>query len=371
MLPYTILLKRFQFWGLYPFPHNKYNSLHFDVVIVRVDAIGDYIIWHDTLKVYKERFNGKRILFICADLVCPLAEKEDFFSEIWGFNRKLILEDRRYMYTFLKKVASVSANLVINPLWSRHPIGDVIIKTIYSGKKIGMVGNCCHDLMWRWYNTYYDELFPNPDTISELKAVEYFTQKGISPDYKYGHNPIKMTDDNPPIHTKYIVISISASDKYRIWSLQKFSEIINIIPSEYSIVLSGAGEDDLKRAKIIISHVEHNERIINMVDKTDLSKLISLIGHSSFVIGNDSAAVHIAAATHVPSVCILVGAHYNRFIPYPPSFPFPQYSPRVVHSGMECFGCNYHCRWPKIDSYECLNRITVDMVRNEVKKLIR
>ena len=320
MIPYTLLLKRFQLWGLLYRTRKVNRTLKFDAVIVRVDAIGDYIIWRDVLKAYKNHFQGKKVLLICADIVQPLAEQESFFSEIWSFNRKQILEDHRYLNAFLKKVTNISSDIVINPLWSRHPVGDVFVKSIQARKKIGMVGNCSHDLLWKWYNRYYTRLIDNPDTTSELIAIEYYTQNVISSDYQYGRNPVIVSTDSCNINGKYVVVAISASDKYKVWPISNFISVIERLPSEYIVVLSGAGQDDVIRAEKIIRNVNCRERVINMINKTNLPQLVSLIGNASLVIGNDSAAVHIAAATRIPSVCALHGAHFGRFLPYPKTY---------------------------------------------------
>ena len=229
-----------------------------------------------------------------------------------------------------------------------------------------MIGNCNHDILWKWYNRYYTRLIDNPDTMSELIAIEYFTQKVISSDYQYGRNPVIVSTDSRLIDGEYVVVAISASDKYKIWPIENYVAVIDRLPSEYTIVLSGAGQDDLIRSEKITRNVYCKERIINMINKTNLQQLVSLIGHASLVIGNDSAAVHIAAATRVPSVCALHGAHYGRFLPYPHTCIPSQFNPRVVYNKMDCYGCGYHCIKPKTDAYECLKRITVEMVLSEI-----
>lgn len=370
MIPYTLLLKRFQLWGLLHRTKKVNRTLKFDAVIIRVDAIGDYIIWRDSFKAYENHFHEKKVLLICADIVQPLAEQESLFSEIWSFNRKQILEDHSYLNSFLKKVTSISSDIVINPLWSRHPVGDVIVKSIQAPKKIGMVGNCSHDLLWKWYNRYYTRLIDNPDTTSELTAVEYYTQNVISSDYQYGNNSLDVSTGSCIICGKYIVVAISASDKYKVWPINNFVAVIDSLPSEYTIVLSGAGQDDVIRAEEIIRDVKINKHIINMINKTNLPQLVSLIGHASLVIGNDSAAVHIAAATRIPSVCILHGAHFGRFLPYPETHIPLQFNPKVVYYRMDCYGCGYHCVKRKSVAYECLNRVTVGMVCHEIGSVI-
>ena len=165
------------------------------------------------------------------------------------------------------------------------------------------------------------------------------------------------------------MVSFSTSTVKKNWPIERFSEVIDIIPSKYKIVLTGAGAYDESCAEKIIDLVANPERIMNYVGKTTIPEMVSIISKASFLLGNDSAAVHIASATNVPSVAILSGTHYERFLPYPINVNL-KYSPRVVINKMGCFNCEYNCIFPDEEPFECIKRITVDKVALEVKKLI-
>ena len=131
----------------------------------------------------------------------------------------------------------------------------------------------------------------------------------------------------------------------------------------------GAGAYDEVCAKKILEQVNSPDRITNYVGKTTIPEMVSIISKASFVLGNDSAAVHIASATNVPSIAILSGTHYKRFLPYPSNVNL-KYSPRVVINKMNCFNCDYHCIFPDEEPFECIKRISVEAVEEEVRKMI-
>ena len=79
-------LSHFIAWIISFFPSER--NLRYDLVIVRVDALGDYVIWHDAISAYKERFKNKRVLLVCADIVSPLAKQESFFTDVYFFSRE-------------------------------------------------------------------------------------------------------------------------------------------------------------------------------------------------------------------------------------------------------------------------------------------
>lgn len=364
-----IRFRSYQLFGVttLALPHQR--KAHYDVIVVRVDAIGDFILWRDSLDAYRKMLEGKRSLLICADLVRPLAEQEGVFSDIWSFNRKKFEFDFSYFRKQLRYLRQLSADSVIYPNWERHRMGDLMVHAIQAPVKIGMAGKEKRYIESRYYDRQYTTRVPNPETTSELLAIEWFTRKVVSADYRYGARPL-IPAEPQQIDGRYAVFALSASDSRRVWSAEHFAEVIDTIPDSYRIVLAGAGKEDIGRAEVIQNRARNKNRIVNLINRTSLTELVSVIAHSQFVIGNDSAAVHIAAATRVPSVCILPGAHYNRFVPYPQNTLIPEaFLPRPVYHKMDCFGCAYHCIYPVKERYECLRQVSVEDVVNKMKEL--
>ena len=60
---------------------------------------------------------------------------------------------------------------------------------------------------------------------------------------------------------------------------------------------------------------------VNLIGKTGLPELVTLIRHAQLVIGNDSGAMHIAAALEIPVLAVFGPTPANRYGPYPPSRP--------------------------------------------------
>lgn len=347
---------------------HKKKIKHYDLVIVRCDALGDYIIWLDALSAYKKKYEGKRVLLICADLVKPLAELDTFFTEILAFNRVKAQSDYSSFFLLLIHLAEISTDELVFPCWQRHRIGDMIISMIQSKIKIGMTARGRQDFMGHFFDKQYSYLVEYSDTVNEIDSIEYFTKTIISINYKYGYSKLSIPEvKDCIIPNKYVVFAISASTEQKTWPVERFVEVLNMMPDDMTIVITGYGDDDLKKATCLSTCCHKNVQPLNLVNKTTVPCLVSIISNASLVLGNDSAAIHIAAATHVPSVCILHGAEYGRFLPYPASYPFPQFSPYPVCSKMDCYGCGYKCNNIKGNIYACLDAISVETVSNVIK----
>ena len=83
------------------------------------------------------------------------------------------------------------------------------------------------------------------------------------------------------------------------------------------------------------------------------------------------AGIHIAAAVKTPSVCILGGGHFGRFLPYPKNL-LGQCEQIVVYKKMDCYGCNWNCVYTKRrnEVVPCVQQIDVDMVIKAVHELL-
>jgi len=104
---------------------------------------------------------------------------------------------------------------------------------------------------------------------------------------------------------------------------------------------------------------------------TRLGELPELLKYAKFVVSSETSAVYIAAAVETPVICVLGGAYFGRFLPYPESAG-QKIVLKTVSYPMSCFGCNADCVY-ELDKNEpapCISNISVDAVWQEVEKII-
>jgi ADP-heptose:LPS heptosyltransferase len=111
--------------------------------------------------------------------------------------------------------------------------------------------------------------------------------------------------------------------------------------------------------------------VLNLAGKTTLIDLAELIRAAKLLIGNESGAVHLAAAVGTPSVSIVGGGHYGRFIPYDIAADDECVAPIPVIHRMECYGCNWKCIFPIVPGQPtpCVSRITVQHALTETESI--
>lgn len=355
------------------------QKFHYDLVIVRFDRIGDFVIGMDILRGVLKAYRGKRILYVCRSFTSEIAEKSRLFTDvvtIKEFNSCDYTYNFRYHFKFAERFKKYSAELVINPTWSRIEPSDLVVHWIRSSKKYGCLGQGIGRPCAGTNDTYYTKLIGQPPFDSEFHYAQYFINNTIDPKFQAGLPQLDIIykSEQPIVEGMYSLIGISASYEKRIWPMERMAAVIDVIPEEYNIVLMGYGDKDLERSARIISLVKKPQRIINMVNKTSMWDMFNLISNAQFVIGMDSSPVHIAAAARVRSVCIAPGAYYKRFVPYPKELGEVIYHPRtIVSDNQKCFHCAYSCSRPEMNEMEalpCLMEISVERVKKEVIKLL-
>ena len=364
---------------------------YYDLVIVRSDAIGDFVLWLDCIRAYRRKYINKKVLLICPVCDKEIALKVDFFSEVITYNHKQIICNIKYYNTVKKKIVHIGSDQLIMPSRTHQFGADLICSLINSKKKITTapkVEIATYTLVDRivsklidlgivgFLKSFFTDFvtLPQNGIISDFEDNRFFTNNVIDDSYESRLTDLSFIykDYSPLINDSYCLISLSSSNILKNWPNERVSEIIKIIPPVYTVVLSGYGDDDMLKAQYLIKNNIRNHKLINTVNKTSITDLICLISKASFVLGNDSAAIHIAAACHVPSICYTHGAHFGRYVPYPKTLPEKQYHPHCVFVKMDCYGCGYRCNkeFNPNQPFYCLRQVSVEMVKNELEILL-
>jgi ADP-heptose:LPS heptosyltransferase len=105
------------------------------VLLIRQDAIGDFILWLDTAKEYRKYFppENYKIVLIGNALWCDLAKELPFWDEVLPINIKAFKTLSRYRWNILRKVLCFGAamsKLKILSDWKKHIIHRYFQKSL-------------------------------------------------------------------------------------------------------------------------------------------------------------------------------------------------------------------------------------------------
>ncbi|WP_428826920.1 glycosyltransferase family 9 protein [Azonexus sp. IMCC34842] len=339
------------------------------VLVVRVDNIGDFILWLGAAEHLKRHFAQKRLTLAANQVFAELAEKCGYFEKVIPIDIQRLDHDRLYRFRTLRQVRQVHASIAIQSTYSRvFSTGDALIRASGAPQRIGSASDLSNisasqrNISDRWYT----RLVPaESHRMTEIERHCEFLHglgvENVTPALTQ-LGPVAVFPSWFRTTPRYLVIFPGASSTAKIWPASSYGAIARAIHKAYGwrLIVCGATTD----YNLAVQVIEHSkvEGALNLCGKTSLPELVEIIRGASLLIGNDTSAAHIAPAVGTPSVCLLGGGHFGRFMPYPPTIA--GHKPIAVYHEMPCFNCNWQCHLPHaIDApVPCISMIHVDSV---------
>lgn len=353
-------------------PENKEGLL-----IIRLDAIGDFIIWLDAAKEFRRCFPDKRITLLANASWAELARLFDYWDEVIPVSLKDLINKPLYRWGILRRVRRAGCDVVVQSQFSRVFLaGDSIVHASGARERIGSVGDMANIKPYQKHisDRWYTRLLPSDkNPMMELARNAEFISALIGKPVEPALSSIPKLLDLPQAlipGKHYFIVFPGASTIIRQWPVKKFAEVIGAIAELYGWLPVLCGAPSEKALCMDVAAVAATP-CIDYSGKTTLPELVEVIRNARLLVGNETSAVHIAAAVGTPSVCILGGGHYGRFMPYPESLAGAKPIP-VTHQ-MDCFNCNWRCVHTenREEPYSCVASVSVEDVLASVKSVLQ
>lgn len=348
------------------------------VLILRKDTLGDYVLFYPTLALYRKKYSDAEITLVISSLFKDLAPLLSDFENIIWFDAKRYSTSYLYRRKFLLDLRRKGFNIAIQPTFSREPMGDFMIMITGAHERIGVDGDCTASTEdeKRRNNTIYTKLVTISNSIiteldkniaiAEKIAGEHVHVVFPTVDYELfqEESALQIQKEYGLENGKYTIFFPGSGTRFKVWPVEKFAEIADyFIEKKITPVLCGSnGERDLVES--ILMHMKHKEDAVNLSGKTDLPTMIRLLKNSKCYFGSDTGITHIAAGIQVPSVCLLGGGHFKRFFPYGDLTR----NRIVFDESMTCMNDNWDCAkgLKGGESAPCVKNIAVENVKKEI-----
>ena len=325
--PYLIIIRSLLFIlfdsiALWAAKVPKHNQLKL-ILLIRQDRIGDFILWLDTAKEYRKYYppENYKIILIGNAIWSDLAKELPFWDEVLPVNVKAFKTLSRYRWNILRKVRNFGAEIAIQPTYSREFYhGDSLIRASNASKKVSSAGNMSNRdqlksiLADRWHT----ELIPSsPEQLSELERNAEFFSGFIKKKYLPSYPELELSGDCKIQELKcksFYILSLGANKKYREWPYKYYAKIAQKIHKKTGwLGLICGAENEFYLGE----HIKKlcDAPLQNYTGQTTLSELTCLLAKSQILISNETGTAHIANAVGTPTVCILGGGHFGRFVP--------------------------------------------------------
>lgn len=303
------------------------------MLIVRLDAIGDYVLFRNFLALIKQspQFADYHVTF-CGNLIWKsLSETFDqsWVDEFVWLDTSKFLNNTNYRFDTLQSLSRTGFEVILNPTSARSFLReDAIVRIVKAQHKIGSQTRIWENMQARQQkiaDKYYTRILP----VKDHNQFEFFINQAFFQNLLQLEDsklitktsfPLTNQPASMPLPTMYAVIAPGANAHFRRWSNQHFAQVADFLYQKYqlqSVIVGSKG--DKRLADKIIASSSYPSSLLDLTGKTSLVEMVNLLGKAKILIANESGATHIAVATNTPVVCISNGNHFGRFNPYPTS----------------------------------------------------
>ena len=308
------LLKQFAFWKEEQQQFSGNNNVTGKLLIIRIDDIGDYILFRNFLNYYKktERWKNYSLTLLGNIVWKDLFEELDATAvdSVMWMDKKQYFNSEDYRKKIWAELQIQGFEIAVCPSRTRPLLLDDLCALATGAKTMIASKNTFIYASWNTLSdSFYNELFIPDNIAHEFYYNSSFTSWCCKIDISMAKPEININK----IKTPNIICFIGASAKSKRWIAQRWIELINLIKTEknYNIFIAG-GNADIATADRIALATNKN----NIAGKTSLNEIISLIANASAVITNDTMAAHAAVACNTPAIIIANGNNYYRFTDY-------------------------------------------------------
>jgi lipopolysaccharide heptosyltransferase II len=326
------------------------------ILVIRLSSVGDIVLTSPVIRGLKKRFPNSSISILV---------KEEYKELAWliPYVNEVLILPKGGIFKFIRLLNQKKFDIVID--LHKNLKSYLIYYLLKATKKIRYKKNVIKRLLLILFSKIN---FSSLSVIkSYYKCLERLgvTDDGLGPKLIVNKsNPhIKhLLSYNPEAEKILIAISPFARHKPKQWKIDYFAEVADWIANNIGYVVIIGEEVEQKE----LFNKLNQKRIINLIGKTSLEELVSVISYCKILITNDSGPMHIASALGVRIIAI--------FGPTTPKFGFAPYGKDniILEKQLSCRPCSLHGSKPcKYKHYKCLNEIKPKEVISAVKSLLK
>jgi ADP-heptose:LPS heptosyltransferase len=300
------------------------------LLLIRLDDIGDYLVFRNQLEVYKAsaRWKSHRITLLGNESwrgLFTALDQATVDDTIW-VNKNRYLEDAPYRMTIWKQLRAGGFESVVAPSCVRPLLlDDFCMLAAAPLHSFGSVNTNIHECWNRLSDGLYTSLFkPSRSLIHEFDFNTEFST-WVSGNRYPGNRP---SIELPPAalgqdaggeaalgQGAYTICFVGASIRSKRWPTKRWLEFIALHRRHFSgrIVLAAGSS----RAELQMVHkIQQRTGAESVAGKLDLRELLYWIAGAQAVVTNDTMAGHMGVSLNRPTVIIANGLNYMRFSEY-------------------------------------------------------
>ena len=346
------------------------------VVVIRMDGIGDMVLFRRILDDYAE------VLGVPSDdiTVIGCASWGPIVDTAFGDYRRLIIDEHAFARQpfYRLKIALMVRRLkpaitLCDTYFRRALMSDSL--AWFTGAPTTIVSLPYINEPTRAEFTYYlsqvdavidTGTYPTHEIVRHYRFLAALGGRNLT------MNPprIPWRDVVPALAAEgpYVVLNPGSNEYGRRWPFASYLEAAERALARGLRVVWVGGADE--QAGDPSQQFGNDPRVIDLMGKTNLPELLDLLKHAALVLTNDTGPAHLAIALGAPTVVVVGGGHFGSFVPYPEEVR--PANARFAYHEMACYHCFWRChlRTSRFDVFPCVSAVSVDAVWREAEELL-
>jgi len=342
------------------------------VLVIRMDGIGDMVLFRRALDHYAESFGVDRSdisVLGCASWG-PIADTVFEGYRVHAIDEHAFARRPLYRFAVSLWVRNLAPAVTVTDSYFRRALmADSLAWVASAPRRISSLPYINEPTRseFMYYMSQDTEVintgdYPTHEVTRHYRFLSALAGKWIEPEppripWRAAKPPV---DDGAP----YVVLNPGSNEPGRRWPLASYLGLARRLQKKGLRVVfvgaAGENQDDVRRRALAAK-----PGVIDLTGRTTLAELLDLMQGAACVVSNDSGPAHLSIALGAPTVVIVGGGHFGCFVPYPENVT-PE-NARFVYQEMDCYHCFWRCpkRASKADVFPCISRISEERVWDE------
>ena len=289
------------------------------MLIIRLDDIGDYLLFRNTLPAYREspKWAGYEIT-----LLGNVAYKDIFHyadnamadKTIW-VNKHEYFGDEQFRKQLWERLRADGFDTVICPSHSRPLLlDDVCMLAAGAANNLAVENDLDYPEINALSDKMYTARYQNDKLEHELFYNRGFANWCCNAELNYTR-PFMTPPGVAQVPQKdYIIFFVGASKQSKLWAPKRWIELVNIYKADSSncecIIAGGKGDKEIADEVVQATGARSIAGEISLVD------MIDWIANAKAVVTNDTMTPHLAVSCGTPTVIVANGVNFYKFCAY-------------------------------------------------------
>ena len=358
-----------------------------NILIVRLDAVGDMILTSGFLREVRKNFPQARITLVVSPLVYPIVELCPYVNEVLSFDQKNlnrnILPAMETLATFCREnFWRKKFSIAFSPQWGSDNLPGLFMCWL-SGARIRLGFGADPYESWglkpspvqaslNKFLLTKNILTPRSE-VADIEKIFYLLEAvGLAVNQTHTELFFGAADflrarelmKNIPSTTKKVLVGLGAGHLNRKYPAEKYLVALKELAKKNLAFVIVGGQSELEDANFIEKNLPRG-KVLNLVGQTTLRETEAVISQTDFYLGNGTGVMHMAAAAQIPVLALIREAADKQ--DYQPGFysevqRFPPWQTKAVilqpdHQLEECAKLEPIHGWCHADKPHCITQI--------------